>query len=420
MRESDYLRITRPMQVHQDSLGRKPIDVVRSVRRRWRAALLVGGLIFAATAVYVARLPNEYRAVAVVGIVARSGVDFPGADYVQLDAARYIAYATAPSRLRAIASQAGLTDAAVPGGREEAVDVRLATNTSNLIVTAHASTPEYAATMANAVADAVVDYSRTDALLQATPVARAAPPMEPSGPLRRLDLVVGLAAAILAGLATAVVLESRNPKVVQWRDLAMIDDLPVLGVVPKTTRQSDGSSTSPALASVARTVSTTLLQEATGARPIVAVTSISPKGSGTFTRALASQIRASGRRPILIETKESSMEDGVWWRRLMRPGHGEDTNHDRRRPSVPRIEAVDASIPVEKHINSAPRASTIDFVVIDSPPPSMAEGRALITQSEHVVVVVRRATPRHDIEEAAQLLTAMHANVVGFVGDGLD
>ena len=93
-----------------------------------------------------------------------------------------------------------------------------------------------------------------------------------------LDPVVGLAAAILAGIATAVVLESRNPKVVQWRDLAMIDNLPVLGVVPKTTRHTDASSTSPALASVARTVSTTLLQQATGARPIVAVTSVSPEG----------------------------------------------------------------------------------------------------------------------------------------------
>lgn len=410
------------MQEHQESAGRKPIGVARSVRRRWRAALVVGGLIFVAAAVYIAQLPNEYHAVAVVGIVARDGVDFPGADYVRLDAARYIAYATAPPRLRAIASQAGLTDPADARAPETAVDVVLATNTSNLIVTGQASTPEDAATMANAVADALVDYSQADALLEATPVARAAPPLEPSRPLRRLDLVVGLAAAILAGIATAVVVESRNPKVVRWLDLAMIDDLPVLGVIPKTTRPSDGSSESPALASVARSVSKTILKEATGARPIVAVTSVSSSQGGTFTQALMSEITDSGRRPILIETKEASTEDGVWWRKLARQRDGHDTNHEGRRWSVRHIEAADTSIPVEKHINAAlhDRSRLIDFVVIDSPPPSMVEGRALITQSEQVVVIVDRSTPRHDIEEAARLLRTMRANVVGFVGVGLD
>jgi capsular polysaccharide biosynthesis protein len=402
-------------------------DVVRAVRRRWIVVLMVAVIVVVPAAIYVNRLPDEYRAVAVVGIVARGGRPFPGAEYVGIDAARYIAYATAPVTLKSIAAQTLAPSGGDATALQDAVDVTLATETSNLTISVRSGTPVHAAWMANAIANAIVAYSDSDTVLKATLVARAPTPKQPAGPSRHADLAIVGMAGLFAGVAAAVVLEVRHAKIVDWRDLAAIDDVPLLAVIPRPSDgdgdgDGDDREISPYVVLAARRVAAALLADLDTVPPVLAVTSVTASGKSILARAIASEMHAAGRRTLLLQTDTAANGNGAWWRfwRHNREGASEvPVRRDRRRHIT--IEA-DPRTPVGEHLAAVRRrgGGAVEAVVVDAPPVTRSEGLALISQSTRVAVVVPRGATVHEVQETMHLLAAIDADVVGLVGDGLD
>jgi capsular polysaccharide biosynthesis protein len=414
-----------PMQTPQDVRARERPHggIGRALRRRWRVAAAVAGIVFTVVGVYVASLPNEYQGVAVVAIVARSGADFPGAEYVQLDAGRYIAFATAPTRLEAIAREAGVKASA--DALEPDVSVTLATNTSNLTITATSRSPADAERLANAVGEAIIRYSGSDRLLEVTFVTRATAPAVPSGPPRLFDLAIGLLVALLAGTAAAIAMESRNPSVMEWRDLIGFDGIPFLGVVPRAAL-GEGESNAARSISVARRVSDLMLQHSDGRRPVVAVASPPSGPREVLAYAIAMEIDAAGRHPLLLDANGSSARAGTPRRKASDTNDQQDRDENdgaaSSRDRILRVELGDITVPVEDYLDDAMGfvEEPIDFVVIDAPYPLTSSQRAVLTPSRQVVVVVPRGTSVRQLDDAVRAFHWMQIRLIGLVGCGFD
>jgi Mrp family chromosome partitioning ATPase/capsular polysaccharide biosynthesis protein len=231
---------------------------------------------------------------------------------------------------------------------------------SNIVsITASASAPQKAATLANAFATAAVDIrtlhfhqqldqaiaalqdriNRTGGINSPTNTSvngseslagqlvrletlrgspdptmrletRATPPPSPSSPRPKLDIAGGIIAGLILGIGGAFALQVLDPRVRREEQLRSLYGLPILARIPKDRRGGGHSGAlppeqlAPATIESYRTLRATLAAtrvESAGA-PVVLVTSASAsEGKTTTAINLASSLALAGNRVILIE-----------------------------------------------------------------------------------------------------------------------
>ncbi|WP_299444481.1 hypothetical protein [uncultured Phycicoccus sp.] len=175
------------------------------LRRRIILSAAVGLLLALAVGVvgqaYAAGLPDEYTAQSVVIFGSRptENGSIASSDSVQAAAAGYVAYLSAPSTLREVAQGIGEESADLKDGL--AVTQLPATGTIRID---YATTdPDRAARGANSLASALAKRTVSDPVVYGQVLARAAVPLQPSGPPRTVLLAATVLIALLVGAGAA-------------------------------------------------------------------------------------------------------------------------------------------------------------------------------------------------------------------------
>ncbi|PKW26715.1 hypothetical protein [Phycicoccus duodecadis] len=177
------------------------------VRRRILTSAAVGLLLALVVAivgqVYAAGLPDQYTAQSVVLFGSRptENGSIASSDSVQAAAAGYVAYLSAPSTLREVADGIGESPAVLKDG----LTVTQLPATGTIRIDFETTDPDRAARASNALATSMAARTVSDPVVYGQVLARAAVPLQPSGPPRTILLVATILVALLlgAGAATA-------------------------------------------------------------------------------------------------------------------------------------------------------------------------------------------------------------------------
>lgn len=255
---------------------------LQALRARWVVIVVIVVAAVGSAAAYSLAAPKRYKAAADVLVTPVQGDDLRGFSVLRdtgegtrtvLTAARFL---TTPEVADAAAEQLqiGLS------GRKllEKIEVKPVSQSNIVAIEAEASTPEGAAAIANAFAEALVAtrtrqfqteledaIRRLEAQVDGLPVgatttgeglaleqrladlrsfvgapdptlqlvSRAVPPTKPSWPRPVLSIVVALFASLLLGSGVAIALELVGPRITREDELLLRQRLPILARVPR-------------------------------------------------------------------------------------------------------------------------------------------------------------------------------------------
>lgn len=203
-------------------------DLLQALRWRWPLALAIAAGITIGAVIYVEALPDTYEAAAVVSITPSPQEETAGSDTVRVVAPSYVAYLIAPSTVREVADELGISASDLT----DQVVAAVAPDSGNLSITATDTDPTDAAAIANAFAERAVALSEEDRLLDADLIAPAVTPGTPSGPPRKLLEAAALLVGLLLGLAVALLIERGRPRIRSWRDISDLTGYPVIARIP--------------------------------------------------------------------------------------------------------------------------------------------------------------------------------------------
>jgi succinoglycan biosynthesis transport protein ExoP len=209
-------------------------------REHWIYVLLTVALAVVGASAYVQLAEERYEATAEVSVVPAPDMlrgpvpqgNVPGRDVVT--AARLTKSPQVTSRVRA-----DLRLALSPSSVGDLVRVTPRQESEALSITGIGGSPDAAATIANAFADALL-AERTRALSNrpdpTLEVARAAvPPSSPAWPRPLITILVAVVIGVLVGGVVAMALELANPIVMRTEALAELDGPPILARMPRLT-----------------------------------------------------------------------------------------------------------------------------------------------------------------------------------------
>ena len=209
-------------------------EVVTALRRFWWVALLVALPLLLGGVWYAQSLPDEYEVEAVVAFAPRQRPE-TSADLVQLLLPKYAVYARSDQTLRRVAGRLDED----PDEVQSALHAVVPPDTAQLELTLDLGDARSSARMANALADDVVRFTRSDPILTATVITDAVPPEQPTGPSRLALVAVAGAVALVAGAFAAVVAHHRHPVSVRGTRPARQENRarqqPVRPRIPETT-----------------------------------------------------------------------------------------------------------------------------------------------------------------------------------------
>ena len=184
-------------------------EIGTALRRFWWVALLVVVPLVAGAGVYAASLPDEYEVESVVAFVPRDRPE-TGADLVELLLPKYAVYASSDQTLRRVAGRLDEDPEEVRSSLHAVVPP----DTAQLELTVDLGDARRSSRMANALAEDVVRFARSDPVLSASAITDAVPPEDPTGPNRLALVGVGGLVALVAGLFAALAAQRRRPVVV--------------------------------------------------------------------------------------------------------------------------------------------------------------------------------------------------------------
>jgi succinoglycan biosynthesis transport protein ExoP len=206
------------------------VNVLASIRRGWRFAVIVAVPVAIGVFLYAQALANQYTATAVISFAPRPNAQV-GSDVVSIVVPKYQVYVTSDSVVAGVARTLRASKSQI----SDHLDASIPQNTSNLGISVSGSSPGFVAKAANDLATATQVFSRTDHLLEGTIVARAATPTTPSGPNRKLLDAAGLIVALLLGGGVALLFDRVRPVVRTPSDVAEATQLRVVGVLPRSS-----------------------------------------------------------------------------------------------------------------------------------------------------------------------------------------
>jgi succinoglycan biosynthesis transport protein ExoP len=410
-------------------------ELVDALRWRWKTALLISGIVFAAAFFYIESLPSKYDGTAVVAIAPRPDVPTAGADTVRVIAPKYVAYVEAPATAQRVGTKLGESTETV----HDAVNAAVAPDTGNLTITARLDSPDRASKVANGFADEVEAFSRNDPLLTAQIVARAVPQTAPASPPRHLLEAAALFVGLLFGIGASVLIERARPRLRSWRDMAKITGYPVLGRVPSTrklkTHPTEAFS-DPITGSAFRTLRANLEPQLREQDIDLLLVTSPQKGDGKTTVAalLAESLGRLGMRVLLVDAdlkrprlaklarlegepglagvlrEELSLTDAIrpgWIEELsLLPTRADPEGGDllaRRFADVIRVARED-----------------YDLIVVDTPPLlGTDDARALAPVAEGVLLVVSAGSDANPVSEAILAVESLKTPLLGIIGNRL-
>ena len=386
---------------------------------------------------YVEALPSQYEGLAVVAYAPRADVDTAGADTVRLVVPKYVAFLASPQTTAEVADEIGVRAEDL----EDALEASPGTDSGNLDIAVTLTSPTLAAQAANAYADAAIEFSDDDELVQGELVARALTPREPSGPPRRLFEAAALLVGILLGLVVSLLLERARPRVRSWRDIYQISGHTVVGRVPRSrllrNRPTEGF-TDPIVGAAFRNLRTNVeraaqsREEELGA--VVVTSATSGDGKTTVSCLFAEAIARLGTRVLLVDGDLRRPNMSRMLKREITGGlaavlRGEAKFADEVEPGwtdnlyvLPtRPDAQGGDLIANRFAAFLEEArKTYEVIVVDTPPLlGTDEGRTIATLSTGVLFVVRAGTPTGPVNEGVLALEALRVPVMGAVGNAL-
>jgi capsular exopolysaccharide synthesis family protein len=264
-------------------------------------------------------MPKKYTAttrlfIAVAGQSVSVTDMAQGSNFAEKQMASYAEVATSPLVLAPVIYQFGLRT--TPGDLAESVKVTVPVNTVILEIAATDLDPTRAAEIANAVGEhlktAAGDLSpeKPDGTkaVQATTIAAAQVPDQPSSPKIPINLGIGLIVGLLLGLGIAVLRHILDTKIRNENDVGLVTGSAILGVVaydqevpshPVILRDEPQAAPSEAV----RRLRTNLqfIDVANRPKSIVVSSSIPAEGKTTIAINLAVSLADTGARVILID-----------------------------------------------------------------------------------------------------------------------
>lgn len=410
-----------------------PLAPLVALRWRWKPAFVAAALFAAGSAWYVQSLPSEYDGDSIVAIGPRVQAQSVSGDTVRVIAPKYVEYVVAPSTIYKVAPRIGESTDTL----ESAVDATLAADTGTLKISVRMSSPERAATAANAFANEVVNFSRSDPLLTAQLVARALPSSTPASPPRGLLTAAGAFAGIVLSAALFLLLERGTPRIRSWREIPQAVGYPVVGRLPssRAVRKEPLESFSDAVVGAAfRSLRAGLEPRFRDAKlNTVLVTSVSSgEGKTTVASLFAESLARIGMKTLLIDgdLKRPSISrltklDGnpglatilrqvTPWQDAVIPGWTPNlsillttSDADGGDLLATRFEGVLGQMRRE-----------FEMIVIDGAPLIGADdARTVAPMADGVLLVVRAGTKVADLNEAVLILEALNAPLLGAVAN---
>lgn len=406
------------------------LGVLRALRAHWLVALLVAVPASAGAIWYAEELPTTYEAEAIVLVEPRPEAEnASGPSVVRLKAPSYVAYLTAPATTNTLAEQLGLTESEVA----DALDASVQSETGNVTVTAETTDPDVAADIADAGAEALVDFSTDDELLQARVLAPPVVPDAPAGPPRRLIEAAAVVVALGLAVLVAVLVDRRRPRVTEAGDIDFAVGYPLLGRLPQRRRMPTAPNAAfadPVIGTAARSLRVRLMGDLRAGSSLTITSSVAGEGKTTVAALLATAFARSGMTVALVDgdlrrARVHTLLEGDPGPGLAALVHGRASLDACIRPGwtehlsvLPTKADEHAGELLGEHLPDVLRDLRIryDVVVVDAPPLlATDEAKVFASTTDAVVPVIAVGTAREAVLEAHDVLVGLRAPVTGYV-----
>ncbi|RFA08326.1 chromosome partitioning protein [Subtercola boreus] len=293
-------------------------DYLRVVRKGWViiVAITLAG-VAAASLISIAEVP-KYLASSKVFVSAESAGSVSelsqGSSFTQNQVKSYTDVVTTPAVLQPVIDQLGLDISAADLAKQVTASTAVGTVVVDISVTDESA--QHAAEIANAISstfETVVAKLVPVNASGASPVKisvlqQALVPTEPSSPNTRLNLVIGAALGLIAGLIVATLRQLLDTKIRNEQDVEAVTSAPILGGIAFDPRTSErplvvhDDPRSPRSESF-RTLRTNLqfLVAAEAPKSYVLTSSIPGEGKSTSSANLAIVTAAAGTKVVIID-----------------------------------------------------------------------------------------------------------------------
>lgn len=299
-------------------------DYLRILRAHWIGVVALALIGVAAAGVWSLTQPQVYAASA-NGFVATGQASDPALQNLndtlaKSKVANYVVLATDRRTAQSVIDELDLDTS--PEALINSIAVEQPTDTVLIKITAEASTPEGARRLADAWVVAldqrVRDLEGTKGKdgMRVEVSSQAALPTSPVSPRTSLNLVLGLAAGLLLGLAYAVVRSQLDKRIRRIEDVEATVQLPVLGSIPEATllrhdkqsltpiavSEESGAGSSPTAESFRKLRTNLAFMDVDNPPRVIVMTSPQQSdGKSTLAANLAAAIAATGERVTLID-----------------------------------------------------------------------------------------------------------------------
>jgi Mrp family chromosome partitioning ATPase/capsular polysaccharide biosynthesis protein len=405
-----------------------PPDLVDALRWHWKLGLMIALFVLIGGVIYAEVQPSEYDGVAVVAFTPKPGV---GSDVVHVVVAKYETYAGS----RALAARLAPDLGESTGTLDDAVSTSTSQDTGNLTLRVRLRDPEQAAAAANAYAQAVLDRSADDDLVNSDLAAPALRPTAPSAPPRRLIEVAALLAGVVAGGAVAFVLARARPRFRSWRELGAVTGYPVVARLPShralrstPVRAASDPHVLPAVHSLQAALQPQLLDRS----GVLAITSATRRDGRTSAAVVfAEGLARAGYQVLLIDADLQKPRLGKLARTAVRPGllsalSGDGLQSAMRRgwveglwvlPTAKDSRGADALASAFPNFVAALQGR-VDVVIIDAAPVLGArEAQAVIPGATGVLLVVPRTASQQEVGETILAVESLGTPLLGIVAN---
>ena len=389
------------------------------VLSRWPLILVAALPLALGVAGYAQERPAYYTASTVVAFQPR-GSGSVGADVFRAVLPRYVAYLSSGDTEKRVQSALGESSDRLPVD----VQVEVPADTANLNISARRSRPERAAEVANAFAQAALQYNRRDGLLVAQQVAPAFAPRRPAGPRRTQFYAAGLIAGLAFGVGLAALFERWRPRVRLSQE--SVEGVQVVARFPEalpggskawnlTDLVSGPSARVLALQAVAaggplaKVLGVTALRESAGTSAVAAALAAASVGDG---RSVLLVLRSAERQAALALGASPSPSAAE---RVGRPGQT-------GRSSATVVPGLRVLAPADDEWSSQELSAIVasvqrdtDMVVVECPPLAAVDSQVLVTAFEEVVLVASSDSLCADVHRARVLLDRLGVSLRGVV-----
>ena len=182
------------------------VAAARAVRRQWIALVATFVVLAVGGGAYVALLPVQYQATAVVSFVPSAG-DSSGRDLVALLAQRYPEIVASTDSVKQAATASGLSESEVQAGLSAAIQP----GSLNMLLTVKAPTPEQADAAVDSLYKTTLNANEGDTNIKAVAVSAPSASSTPAGvPKKILYAAVVLLAAMVAVVVALIVDQFRS------------------------------------------------------------------------------------------------------------------------------------------------------------------------------------------------------------------